>query len=67
MVFFRRTTPDAPDPWLTAKVVVFTLGAALALVGMATGTDWLVGAAAVVLVAGVALRFASSRKTGDDA
>lgn len=59
-MFFRRGVAD-DDPWLTAKLWLFSLGAGAALVGMATTTDWLIGAAAVVLFLGFLLRFLPRR------
>lgn len=62
-MFFRRGVAD-DDPWLTAKLWLFGIGALLALVGMLFENDWLIGAAAVVLLAGALLRFVP-RRTGD--
>lgn len=56
-MFFRRGVSDDDDPWLQAKVWLFTGGAFLALGGMLLENQWLIGAAAIVLAAGVLLRF----------
>lgn len=55
-MFFRRGVAD-DDPWLGPKLWLFSIGAALALLGMGTRTRWLIGLAAVVLAAGVLIRF----------
>ena len=65
-MFFRRGLGDAPDPWLTAKLWLFGVGALLALLGMTLANDWLIGAAAVALLAGLVLRFVP-RGAGDEA
>ncbi|HUE77178.1 MAG TPA: hypothetical protein VMM83_04485 [Longimicrobiales bacterium] len=54
-MFFRRTTRD--DPRLPAKIALFTVGALLAIVGMILENDWVIVGAAVILLAGMALRF----------
>jgi hypothetical protein len=64
-VFFRRGVSD-DDPWLQAKLWIFTIGALLALLGMILQSDWLVGAAGVVLGAGVLLRFIGRRESGEE-
>lgn len=63
-MFFRRG--DRYDDRLPAKIAIFTVGALLALVGMILQNDWVVGAAAVVLAAGILIRFASRADTSDD-
>ncbi|MFP4623344.1 MAG: hypothetical protein ACOC3J_01965 [Gemmatimonadota bacterium] len=55
-MFFRRGL-SGPDPWLDIKLWIFSIGAILALLGMGFREEWLIGAAAVVLLAGLALRF----------
>lgn len=54
-MFFRRTTGD--DPRLPVKIALFTVGAVLAVVGMLLENDWVIAAAAAILLAGIALRF----------
>lgn len=44
-------------PWLEWKVRLFTVGAVLALGGMYLDESWVVGAAMVVLVMGMLVRF----------
>ena len=60
-MFFRRGLGDEPDRWLTAKLWLFGIGAILALLGMGLANDWLIGAAALALVAGLLLRLVSRR------
>lgn len=55
-MFFRRGVAD-DDPWLDVKMWIFGVGAILALLGMGLQSDWLIGAAGIVLAAGVVLRF----------
>ena len=47
--------------YLEWKVRLFTLGAVLAVVGMAMSQDWMTWVAIVVLVLGMALRFLPDR------
>ena len=67
MIFTRRTQ-GGPDPFLEGKVMIFLLGATLAMVGIARDSSLLVGLAIIVLLSGVTLRFlagkASSRDSG---
>lgn len=56
-MFFRRGVSDTDDHWLQVKLWLFGIGAVLALLGMGFQNDWLIGAAGLVLAAGVALRF----------
>lgn len=53
-IFFRRGARD--DGRLPVKIALFTVGALLAVVGMALRNDWVVTAAAVVLGAGILVR-----------
>ena len=55
-MFFRRGV-SRDDRWLQAKLWLFGVGALVALVGMALEIDWLIGAAGVILLAGILLRF----------
>lgn len=54
-MFFRRGTSHGR--WLQAKIWTFSIGALIALVGMVLQNDWIIGLAALILAAGVALRF----------
>lgn len=47
----------APDRYLAWKVRAFWLGAALGVLGMWLESGWLLAPAAVVLLAGILLRF----------
>lgn len=51
-----------PDIFLAAKVGIFLLGAVIALIGIATGTDWVITLAIAVLLVGFALRFVRPRE-----
>ncbi len=64
-MFFRRGVAD-DDPWLGPKLWLFSIGAVLALLGMGLENDWLIGAAAVALVAGLALRFVKRATPGQE-
>jgi len=46
-----------PDPFLQVKVILFAIGAALAIAGMIAGSQLLVGIGILVLAIGVFLRF----------
>jgi hypothetical protein len=54
-VFFDRSR--RAGRYLEWKVRLFTLGAVLAVVGMAVDQVWMTWAAIVVLIAGMVLRF----------
>lgn len=64
-MFFRRGVAE-DDPWLQAKLWLFSIGALLALLGMGLENDWLMGAAGVVLLAGLVLRFVRHPGRPDD-
>jgi hypothetical protein len=64
-MFFRRGVPDNGDPWVTEKIWIFTSGALLAMVGMFLDNRWLMGAAGLLLLAGVLLRFVPRRQPDD--
>lgn len=64
-MFFRRGVAD-DDPWLRPKLWLFSIGAILALLGMGLENDLLIGAAALLLVAGLGLRFLKPRRTERD-
>lgn len=63
-MFFRRR-PPTDDRWLRAKIWIFSIGAVLALAGMALEEDRLVAVAAVVLLVGMALRFLDRQEPSD--
>jgi hypothetical protein len=65
-MFFRRGVAD-DDPWLRPKLWLFSVGALLALLGMGLENGLLIGAAAAVLIAGLALRFVKPRPDEEDA
>lgn len=64
-MFFRRGVAE-DDPWLQAKLWLFSIGALLALLGMFLENDWLIGAAGVVLLTGLVLRFIRHPGQTDD-
>jgi hypothetical protein len=47
--------------WLGVRMAAFGAGALLALTGMALGRDWIVGAAGLVLLAGILLGLVARR------
>ncbi len=53
----RRSRREGPDPHLEGKIVLFTVGAGLALLGMYLENRWVVGAAIGLLAVGLLLRF----------
>jgi uncharacterized membrane protein YedE/YeeE len=58
MKIFRPSRESrGPDPYLELKIVLFTLGAALGIVGIISGRELLVGIGILVLAIGVLLRF----------
>jgi hypothetical protein len=59
-VFFRRSKVG-DDPWLTQKMWIFTAGAGVALLGMLMDASWLIAIGALLLAAGIALRFVPRR------
>lgn len=54
-MFFRRTRRG--DPWLPLKIILFSVGAILALAGMVLDSDLIILAAGLTLAAGLLLRF----------
>lgn len=58
-MFFRRGV--RADRWLHAKITLFSVGALVAVVGMAMRNDWVIGVAGLILAAGVLLRFVPRR------
>lgn len=63
-MFFRRGISN--DGWLQVKLWIFSIGAILALLGMGFRNDWIMGAAGLVLLAGVLLRFVDRKPQGPD-
>ncbi|HEY8519088.1 MAG TPA: hypothetical protein VIN61_03335 [Gammaproteobacteria bacterium] len=66
MGLFRpdRTRREQPDRLLNLKMLIFAVGAAVALAGVAYERQALILAAIIILAVGVLLRFVPSR--GDD-
>jgi hypothetical protein len=68
-MFFRRGASHHDDPWLVEKLWLFTAGAVAAIAGMLLDNAWLIAIAALLLVAGVFIRFlprGQSRPDGPD-
>jgi hypothetical protein len=63
MIFRPDRDRRGVDRDLDVKMLIFVVGAALGIAGMARGIDWLVYAAIVVLGLGALLRLLS-RRTG---
>jgi hypothetical protein len=57
LLFVNRGPRADRHPWFEWKVRLFLAGAAIALVGIATGRDWIVAVATFVLFAAFVLRF----------
>jgi len=63
MAFFRVSRERrGPDPHLNIKIAIFSVGAALALVGMALENRWFIYSAIGVLAIGVLLRLIALRR-----
>jgi hypothetical protein len=60
LVFVDRSRRADRYPWFEWKVRLFLAGAALGIVGMAAGMDWLVAVGIVILGGGFLLRFLPS-------
>jgi hypothetical protein len=56
-IFLHRGAKADRHPWFEWKVRLFLAGAAIALVGIGTGRDWIVAIATFVLFVGFVLRF----------
>jgi hypothetical protein len=54
------------DRMLGQKMLVFGLGAVIAMAGMATERDWLIYVALVLLLLGLAMRFAGREPVEDE-
>lgn len=61
ILFIRRSRREGSDPHLKLKVVLFVLGAIMAIAGMLLVWTWLVAAAMVVLGVGFIVRFLPGR------
>jgi hypothetical protein len=60
LVFLGRGAKADRGPWFAWKVRLFLAGAAIAVVGIGTGRDWIVAIATFVLFVGFVLRFLPS-------
>jgi hypothetical protein len=66
-VIFRPSRDRrGPDRWLNVKVAIFCLGAGIALVGIASGKNWVVNLAIGVLAVGFLLRFLPGSRPPED-
>ncbi len=61
----KRTRRSTPDPFLFWKVAIFFLAAGVWVAGVITGRPWITGAAIVLLLAGLALRYAGREREED--
>lgn len=61
MIFRPTRESRGPDRFLEAKMIIFTIGAALGIAGMISENRLLVGLALLVLLVGVAMRFVGRR------
>lgn len=57
LLFLRRSRDGGRDPWVLAKVRLFSIAAALAVGGMFLDFPWLIWLALGALALGVLLRF----------
>ncbi len=58
----RRTRSRNPDPFLDWKVAIFFLAAGIWLAGVISNRIWMSGAAILLLLVGILLRFLSRRR-----
>ena len=66
MIFRPSRDRRGRDRWLNIKVAIFCLGAGIALVGIASGKNWVVNLAIGVLAIGFLMRFLPrDRSPGD--
>ena len=66
MIFRPSREKRGSDPFLIAKIAIFVLGATVALIGIATNTDWVITVAIAILLVGFILRFLPHRTPNDD-
>jgi hypothetical protein len=66
ILFVRRSRREQPDPYVGLKMLLFALGAVMAVAGMLLVWTWLVAAAMVVLVVAFAVRFLPARGQKDE-
>ena len=60
---FRASRQNrGPDRFLNLKIILFCLGAGMAMVGIISGISWIINVAIGVLLIGVILRFFSHPK-----
>ncbi len=59
LILLDRNRDGGDDPWLLAKVRLFSIGAALAIGGILLDLSWLIWGAIAALSGGVLLRFVS--------
>jgi hypothetical protein len=64
-VIFAHRGKRGPDPYLATKVQLFFVAAAVALVGIALESSWLVGIAILLLLVGVVFRLLSPKSPVD--
>jgi hypothetical protein len=64
-VIFAHRGKRGPDPYLATKVQLFFVAAAVALVGIALESSWLVGIAILLLMVGVVFRLLSPKSPVD--
>lgn len=63
MALFRASREHKPpDPHTNIKIVIFSIGAVLALLGMALDNRWIIYAAIGALAIGLILRLIAARR-----
>jgi hypothetical protein len=67
ILFMRRSGLEGEDPYVGLKMLLFAVGAVMALGGMLLAWTWLVAVAMVVLVVAFAVRFMPARAAKDNA
>ena len=66
LIFLSRSSKAGRHAWFEWKVRLFLAGAAIALIGIATGRDWIVAVATFVLFAAFVLRFLPGGRGGSE-